>query len=218
MARSEESRLREEERRRTSQRLRERREFRKKVAEERAAYKAEWARRIAVYREELRQQRAERKRQWWANMTPEQREAECAKIREALKRPPRVRPGPKKGEDHSRAKLTEEAVRKIHADMRVAQDVAADYGVSVTIIRLIWNGKIWKHLGLPKLERVDRRKRRVVEQAEEKPRLPPSLTEEQKLAIIASPFEDTKALAERLGVHWMFVATFRQKRLKKGFR
>ncbi len=51
-----------------------------------------------------------------------------------------------KGIQHGRAKLSEAQVHAIRADKRDHIDVAARYGVSRTLIRLIRERKAWKHI------------------------------------------------------------------------
>jgi hypothetical protein len=51
-----------------------------------------------------------------------------------------------KGERHGMAKLTEDAVRAILSDTRYHHLVAADYGVSRSMISMIKRGKHWRHL------------------------------------------------------------------------
>ena len=50
------------------------------------------------------------------------------------------------GTANGRAKLTDEAVKAIRADLRWQRFVAKDYGVGVTTIKKIRNREIWKHV------------------------------------------------------------------------
>lgn len=183
-----------------------------RAADRYARLTPEQKRRVDEYKAELLQQNRERQTAFWANMTPEQREAYCAKLR--VKKNSRVGRGKAKGATHYRAVLTEEKVRAIHADMRAAWDVAEAHGVTVDHVRKIWNGKVWAHLGLPKLQRKDHRVREKIKV--EPP--PPLLTPEHKEVIMQNPYMDTRVLAEKIDVHWMVVATYRQKLLRKGKR
>jgi hypothetical protein len=51
-----------------------------------------------------------------------------------------------RGEAHHRAKLTDDNIRDIRADKRVARLVAPEYGVSKSLITLIRARSIWKHV------------------------------------------------------------------------
>ena len=51
-----------------------------------------------------------------------------------------------KGEANKRAKLTAAAVLAIRADGRVAREVAADYGISRTLVWGIKHRQTWKHI------------------------------------------------------------------------
>lgn len=50
------------------------------------------------------------------------------------------------GEDHPKAKLTEEAVRAIRASDEDPQALAGRYGVGVSYIGSIRRGRVWKHV------------------------------------------------------------------------
>lgn len=184
-----------------------------KVAEKIARFTPERKAQYDQYRAELRERRRERMRRAWAEMTPEQRAERCAKISKARKQPTKVRPGKKVGEAHPRSKLTEAQVRAIHADKRPAKEVAADYGVSVIVVRYIWRGYSWAHLGLPLVDRKDYRRREGARPPKPAPvRL---LTDAQELEIDNSPWLDSHELAEKLGVSWFVVATYCQKKTKR---
>jgi hypothetical protein len=51
-----------------------------------------------------------------------------------------------RGEKRPLAKLTDQQVRAIRADVRMLKDIAADYGVSFQLISGIRNGKRWTHV------------------------------------------------------------------------
>jgi len=51
------------------------------------------------------------------------------------------------GEKNWNAKLTEEAVWQIRADTRLQKVIAADYGVSVSLICMIKTRRVWSHVG-----------------------------------------------------------------------
>lgn len=51
-----------------------------------------------------------------------------------------------RGENHSRAKLTEEQISAIKTDARSGRKIAAVYGISPSTISLIRNNKRWKHV------------------------------------------------------------------------
>lgn len=51
-----------------------------------------------------------------------------------------------KGEKNKRAKLTEAQVLLIREDLRTQHEIAADYGVSRSIIGFIKTKKTWKHI------------------------------------------------------------------------
>jgi hypothetical protein len=58
----------------------------------------------------------------------------------------RIEPGSRSGERNNRAKLTEPQVKSIIADGRRNTAIAAEYGVTATLIGLIKKGKIWTHV------------------------------------------------------------------------
>lgn len=62
--------------------------------------------------------------------------------------PARIRRGDylPRGSNHAKAKLTEEAVRRIRADSRSQRLIAADYGVAQSLISQVRSGKIWGHV------------------------------------------------------------------------
>lgn len=51
------------------------------------------------------------------------------------------------GEEHPKAKLTEEAVRAIRASDEAPETLAGRYGVGVTYIGSIRRVSVWKHVG-----------------------------------------------------------------------
>lgn len=158
----------------------------------------------------------EHMRKWWANLDPEQRAVQVAKMKASRRLGKKERPGHSRGEAHYRARLTEEIVRQIHASVLPAKETAAKFGVLETSVRDIWRGFSWKHLGLPVIERKDNRRKDPKDKVAP-PR--PLLTLEQKEEIKARPWEDTKELAARMGVHWMAVASHRQRLGRnKGFK
>jgi hypothetical protein len=153
-------------------------------------------------------------RQWWASLTPEQKTAQSRKISSG-KLNPVAKPGKKKGENSHLSKLTEETVRAIHADMRAAKVIAAEYGIDPGTVRKIWKGLIWSHLNLPILERPSYQ---VKSRKVPAPKMEPLLSDDQKIEIQANPWVGTKELAASMGVHWMAVATYRHVLAKKGLR
>lgn len=50
------------------------------------------------------------------------------------------------GQRNHNAKLSDDAVRAIRADQRIARLIAADHGVSRSLIKDIKNGRGWKHV------------------------------------------------------------------------
>lgn len=55
----------------------------------------------------------------------------------------RGQPSPVRGEKHGLVKITETQAREILADDRPAKDVAAQYGISVSLVYGIRNGRNW---------------------------------------------------------------------------
>jgi hypothetical protein len=53
---------------------------------------------------------------------------------------------PRKGEDHHKAKLTEEAVMEIRATPARTRELAVRFGVSVSTIKRARNGQRWRHV------------------------------------------------------------------------
>jgi len=51
-----------------------------------------------------------------------------------------------RGECHGKSKLTTSAILSIRADARFLRVIAADYGVSQSLIHAIRKGKVWRHL------------------------------------------------------------------------
>lgn len=51
-----------------------------------------------------------------------------------------------RGTKHGNAKLTDTAIQSIRRDARRQRDIAAEYGVSQSLISMIKNGHIWAHL------------------------------------------------------------------------
>ncbi len=58
----------------------------------------------------------------------------------------RCRAGGPPGEGCGHAKLTDEKVRAIRADLRTHQEIATDYGMSRSAITNLKLGRTWKHL------------------------------------------------------------------------
>ena len=161
--------------------------------------------------------RSEKMKAWWASRTEEQRREIGRKVVEGRANPPqKVLTGPVCGVNHKDAKLTDDKVREIYFSDDKPADLAARYGVSLSTVQKILDRKIWKHLRLPDRPRIDRRYKTGQKPATPKAPPPPVLTPEQKEAILASPYLDTRKLADQLGVHWMAVATFRNKQMRGG--
>ena len=66
-----------------------------------------------------------------------------------------------KGERHHQAKLADDDIRSIRADVRKGVIVAADYGVSPSTICSIRRGRRWRHL-LPEAHDVDNENTRTI--------------------------------------------------------
>jgi len=150
-------------------------------------------------------------KKWWASLTPEQHAEQVLKIRvNRQNRVKREKPGHIRGERHYRAKLTEVQVREINISQEPPAEIAVRYGVTVKVIRAIWTGKTWQHLQLPRVEHLDRRTK---PESDKKPKIKaePRISKEMRKQVLACPLEDTRQLAERLGMHWFDVATIRLK-------
>lgn len=52
----------------------------------------------------------------------------------------------RRGVDNEKAKLTDDQVRAIRKDCRILRVIAAEYGVHLSLIWLVQNGRIWKHV------------------------------------------------------------------------
>ena len=57
-----------------------------------------------------------------------------------------ARPNHKVGEQHHRSKLTVEAVKEIRGTHRNTKALAAKFGVHVSTIRKVREGRVWKHV------------------------------------------------------------------------
>lgn len=68
--------------------------------------------------------------------------AACGDRNGSRRRPESLR----RGSSHGRAKLTEEQVRHIRASVEPVKILAVRHGVSDTLIRMIVNNRIWKHV------------------------------------------------------------------------
>lgn len=155
------------------------------------------------------QRNSERMKKRWATMTDEERSAQIAKAHEG-----RANPKPKvavnKPGEHNR-KLTEDQVCQIWHFRGSRKEAAEMFGVSVATVVRIWKRETWSYLDLPLVKRRDyrRKTKKVVKLTPES--LPPLLTADQEAAILSMKFEDTKTVADKLGIHWMLVATFRRR-------
>lgn len=159
--------------------------------------------------EERKKYRSEVLKTWWSSLSTEQRAEQARKIRIGRKRPTkRDRPGHTRGETHHLSKLTEDQVREINFSMETADALAARFSVRADAIRNIWRGDTWQHLNLPRIKHHDRRTKPEHEK-KNKPNGEPRVSKELKEEILANPHEDTRKLAERLGLHWFDVATVR---------
>jgi hypothetical protein len=168
------------------------------------------AERKKVLAEKLARQRSQNAQRFWNAMTPEQRVAHNQKVSEGKRNkglPKTPGPGWRKGERHYLSKLTEAQVREIYASPDVAEVVAEKYGIDVSSVRCIWRRETWKHLDLPHVERKDRRR----SDKPRPPKAPPRISKELREEVLACPYEDTRELAKRLGMHWFDVATIRLK-------
>lgn len=148
---------------------------------------------------------------WWSSLSPEQRAEQARKISAGRKiKTKRDKPGHIRGETHHLSKLTEDQVREINFSLDTADALAAKFNVNVDAIRNIWRGETWQHLNLPRIKHPDRRTKPEHEK-KTKPNGEPRVSNELKEEILAHPHEDTRKLAERLGLHWFDVATIRLK-------
>lgn len=162
----------------------------------------------------IRELRRSIARNWWENLTPEEKAAHAARVSAGKKaRVKKVAPGKAKGESHYRSKLTEALVREIHKSPLSSRKVSEKYGISISVVQNIWRGTAWKHLGLGRSTRPDLRVKDEIAAANP---AEPLLTNDQKEEISANPWMDTRELAKQLGVHWMVVATFRQRQMRRG--